>query len=51
MAKPMDDLMSLWMWPLSALRLAHDLAETGLATQQVITARMPKIAAAMQTVF
>lgn len=43
-----NPIAELWMWPLHAARLGSDWMETMLATQRVISARLPTIASAMQ---
>lgn len=48
MANAAQSVMDLWLWPLSAARLGSQWAETMLATQRVIAARLPTIASAMQ---
>ncbi len=46
MTTTIENMFALWMWPLGAMRLANDLAETTAATQRVIAARLPIIASA-----
>lgn len=43
--------MVLWMWPLTAVRLASDWVETMTIARTVIDARMPMIAAAWTNPF
>lgn len=44
-----SDTVAVWFWPLDAIRVASDLTDTLLGAQQVVTARLPKIAQAIQT--
>ncbi|WBQ19202.1 hypothetical protein [Sphingobium yanoikuyae] len=46
MASAIENGMALWMWPLTAARLASDWAETMASARSVVAARMPTIAAA-----
>jgi hypothetical protein len=51
MASAIENGMTLWMWPLTAARLASDWAETLTSAQTVVDARMPMISAAWTNPF
>ncbi|ATI78702.1 hypothetical protein [Sphingobium yanoikuyae] len=51
MASAIENGMVLWMWPLTAARLASDWLETMTIARTVIDARMPMIAAAWTNPF
>ena len=51
MASAIESGMVLWMWPLTAVRLASDWVETMTIARTVIDARMPMIAAAWTNPF
>ena len=48
MTRTTQSVADLWLWPLQAARLGGAWAETMLAAQRVVAARMPTIASAMQ---
>jgi hypothetical protein len=41
------DLFALWTWPLEAMKLGTDLAETMVGAQNVISARLPMMGTAL----
>ncbi|UAK25500.1 hypothetical protein [Sphingomonas nostoxanthinifaciens] len=51
MANIMDDMLTLWTWPLQAAKFGSDLVESSFASQRVIAARLPTIGAALQNPF
>jgi len=44
-----NDLMTIWLWPLSLMRAHFDYLEMVLGAQAVVGARLPLIASALQS--
>lgn len=51
MASAIENGMALWMWPLTAVRLASDWTEMMTSARSVVDARVPMIAAAWANPF